>query len=225
MNPQQEKRYAKLRTEHFYLLGQDNDDKGNILYHISGSTRNVYTVTVYPADAKIFCSCPDAKSWAARYNCVCKHSLFILYRVLQVFDRTDHPFFDRLQFTPLELECIQLSTEYLQAHIDATVVKDDLTRRFKNLNRKSEDMNEEQVTMRFDADDLCGVCFLELDEGSQASTTKYMTCPQCKKTAHQDCIEKWISSGHRLCVYCRQDVWSAHNQKTKTNGDYENLGY
>ena len=158
MNSQQVKRYEKLQTEGFYLLDHGTDDKGNLNYHISGSTRNVYKVTVYPRVAKIFCSCPDAKSWAARYNCICKHSLFILYRVLNVFDRTDHPFFDRLWFTPTELECIQLSTEYLQAHLDNTVINEELTMRFKNLGRD----NKFVPTIRFGADDLCGVCFLEL---------------------------------------------------------------
>ncbi len=219
MNPQQEKRYAKLRTDRFYLLGHDTD-KGNFRYHISGSTRNVYTVTVYPGTTKIFCSCPDAKSWAARSKCICKHSLFILYRVLKVFDQTDHPFFDRLWFTPMELECIQLSTEYLQAHIDDAVVKDDLTLRFKNLGVDDDD-DKYAPTVRFDADDLCGVCFLELVDDDP--TDQYMTCPQCKKVAHRDCIQKWISSGQQLCVYCRQDVWGG--LKATTKGDYKNLGY
>jgi len=212
MNLQQEKRYAKLNTERFYLLGYDTDNKQNLQYHISGSTRNVYTVTVYPQTAKIFCTCPDAKSWAARYNCICKHSLFILYRVLKVFDAVNHPFFDRMWFTAMELECIQLSTEYLQAHLDGGVVNDELTRRFKQLNDETE-TETPTTTIRFDANDLCGVCFLELEHGSEA---EYIACPKCKKAAHQDCIQKWIDSGQRLCVYCRQDVW-AKLKTTDTN--------
>lgn len=216
MNPQQAKRYEKLRSEHFYLLGYETDANDNLKYHISGSTKNVYTVTVYPKDTKIFCSCPDAKSWAARYNCICKHSLFILYRVLKVFDRKDHPFFVRLAFTPTELSCIQLSTEYLQIHLDNTVTNTDLTRKFKELSKDTVDTV--MPTIRFNADDLCGVCFLELENDTDV---RYMSCPKCKKTAHEDCIQKWISSGQKLCVYCRQDVWG--RVQSKSNGDYKNL--
>ena len=218
MNPQQEKRYAKLRSERFYLLGHETDSKGNYQYHISGSTRNVYTVTIYPTDVKIFCTCPDAKSWAAKYNCICKHALFVLYRVLKVFDKTTHPFFDRLWFTPVELECIQLSTEFLQSHLDDRVVKQDLVYRFKALCDDTVD-NENTPVIRFDSDDLCGVCFLELADSSEA----FIACPKCKKVAHKECVDKWVSSGQQLCVYCRQDVWG--KVINRSSGDYKNLGY
>ena len=219
MNSQQEKRYAKLRTERFYLLDRSVRDE-NLQFHISGSTRNVYTVTVYPNSASVFCSCPDARSWAKKHKCVCKHCLFILYRVLKVFDRTDHPFFDRLWFTPEELECIQLSTEYLQAHLDNTVVDRHLSHRYTSIGTATT-QNDYTPTIRFDADDLCGVCFLELENDH---ADQCMACPTCKKSAHKDCIEKWISSGQQLCVYCRQDVWG--DVKTlATNGNYKNLGY
>jgi len=217
MNSQQEKRYVKLQSERFYLLDRSTTPEGKLEFHISGSTRNVYTVTVYPNNANIFCTCPDAKNWAKKNNCICKHCLFILYRVLKVFDRADHPFFDRLWFTPEELECIQISTEFLQAHLDNTLVNTDLSRRYKNVGTTE---NKYAPTIRFDADDLCGVCFLELENDQ---TDQYMACPICKKAAHEDCIKKWTSSGQRLCVYCRQDVWG--EVRTATNDDYQNLGY
>lgn len=216
MNIQQENRYSKLRTECFYLLGNETDEK-KLQYHISGSTRNVYTVTVYTHNAKVFCTCPDAKSWAVKYKCVCKHVLFVLYRVLKVFDSIDHPFFNRdgqtLVFTPLELDCIRLSTEYLQLHTDNTIIKDDLIRRFKGLNTTAD------VPISFEKDDLCGVCFLELED---TAVDEYMVCPKCSKAAHSDCIKKWTSSGQTLCVYCRQDVW---NKIECSKGNYKNLGY
>ncbi len=217
MNSQQEKRYAKLRTERFYLLDRSTSPEDNLEFHISGSTRNVYTVTVYPKSATIFCTCPDARSGAKKNSCVCKHCLFILYRVLKVFDQTDHPFFGRLSFTAGELECIQLSTEYLQAHLDNTVVDTDLSDRYKNVDTE----NKYTPTIRFDADDLCGVCFLELED---SAADQCMACPKCKKAAHEDCIKKWISSGQKLCVYCRQDVWS-EIKSLATNGGYKNLGF
>lgn len=213
MKVQQEKRYQKLFSEHFYLLGHEM--KKNMIFHISGSTKNVYTVTIYPDKGTIFCSCPDAKSWAAKQKCVCKHCLFILYRVLKVFDGTDHPFFDRLEFTGEEMERITLSTELLRYHLDGGIVDDELTRRFSDLHVDK----TENVTIRFDAEDLCGVCFLELED---QDAQNYMACPKCKKAGHKDCIRKWIESGQILCVYCRQEVW----RNNKNNGrDYKNLAF
>lgn len=216
MNYQQEKRYNKLRTDQFYLLGNEKvDDK--FKYHISGSTKNVYTVTVHPERSTIFCTCPDAKSWAAKYKCVCKHVLFVLYRVLKVFDIKDHPFFDRLWFTPEELECIQLSTEYLQGHLDNTIINSELTKKYQALQNGIEEKNNYIPTGRFDVDDVCGVCFLDLEE----EDVEYcMACPKCNKAAHTDCIKKWISSGQKLCVYCRQNVWG---EMKNSSGAYKNL--
>jgi hypothetical protein len=213
MNSQQEKRFAKLHGEQFYLL--DHKVGENLCFHISGSTKNIYTVTIYLGKKNIFCTCPDAKSWCPKYGCVCKHCLFVLYRVLRVFEGQNQPFFTTLLFDTDELDRIQLSTEYLQERLGTGITDEKLTKRFNELN-----LGNYQTTkpISFDKDDLCGVCFLELEEGSN---NEYKACPTCNKVAHNECINKWISSKQYLCVYCRQEVWK--NPGTKQSGNYKNL--
>ena len=210
MDLQQEKRYAKLNTDLFYLLDRECKS-GDYEFHVSGSTRNVYTVTIYPEKSTIFCTCPDAKSWAQKYDCICKHCLFVLFRVLKVFDCKTQSFFEKLLFTADEIERIHVSFAYLTAHLDDSLINGELSKRYESLK-----ITKEPSAVRFEANDLCGVCFLELTDDSGDT---YMVCPQCNKPAHSECIKKWLSSGQELCVYCRQKVWTA------TKDGYKNLGY
>jgi hypothetical protein len=43
----------------------------------------------------------------------------------------------------------------------------------------------------------CGVCYVEMEEG------ELLGCPECHKAAHKECLENWLKSGQRLCIYCR----------------------
>ena len=215
MNSQQEKRYAKLKTDLFYLLDREVTLQ-NYEFHVSGSTCNIYTVTIYPDEAIICCTCPDAKSWAKKYNCVCKHCLFVLFRVLKIFDRTNQPFFNTLMFSPDEIERITVSYSFLTTHLDDTLTSKELTNRYKTMTHSERE--PQQTTIRLEENDLCGVCFLEFTEDT---TDTYKVCPKCNKPAHDTCINKWIESGQKLCVYCRQKVWGS----IATKDHYKNLGY
>lgn len=206
MNKNQEKRFDKLSTDRFYLLKHKIYDD-LLEFHISGSTKNVYKVMFYTNTGKVFCTCPDAKSWAVKCKCVCKHALFVLYRVLKVFVEKDQPFFQTLVLTETELVDIFTATENLYKNLDATVIDRDLTSKFNYLE------NKPQEEHYFDPKDLCGVCFLDfIDE------PEHKTCPKCHKASHNECIDKWINSGNKICVYCRQDVW-----ERKEKDGYKNL--
>lgn len=211
MNSNQLKRYQKLSTERFYLLdnGIENDQHQ---FHISGSTKNIYKVSIYTNTGKAFCTCPDAKSWAVKCHCVCKHVLFVLYRVLRIFNGTEHDFFRHLTFSATELVDIYNATDRLSTVVDETVVDKNLSSKYKNLQRGDTGLEPND---EIDPEEMCGVCFLDfVDEPD------HKTCKCCHKPAHVDCINKWISSGNSLCVYCRQNVWG----KTTVDGEYKNLG-
>lgn len=45
----------------------------------------------------------------------------------------------------------------------------------------------------------CGVCFGEI-------TKDALSCPECNKAAHSNCIRKWIRAGNTACVYCRAEL-------------------
>ena len=40
-------------------------------------------VTIYENSRKLFCTCPDAKSWAKKHKCLCKHICFLLFKVFK----------------------------------------------------------------------------------------------------------------------------------------------
>ena len=133
MNRQQSARFAKLKTEKFYLLDRKMVDNV-ITMHISGSTQNIYTVTINMERSSIFCDCPDNKTRAKSQGCVCKHCLFVLYRVLRIFNGTDQRFFIALTFTPDDMERILLAYVDLNATLDTaanqTIINKSLTDKY-----------------------------------------------------------------------------------------------
>lgn len=218
MNSQQKQRYDKTLKETFYLLDRKKVDE-NFQFQISGSTRNVYTVTIYPKTGTVFCTCPDAKSWAKKHNCICKHSIFLFYRVLKVFDTIHHPFFETLILSEADLENIQSSYSLLDAHLDDRVCNAELTQRYNRLMDGVETADNAGVPAKpFTADDKCGICFTELEESERDHC---VSCPVCKNVVHSECNDRWVSTGQQTCVYCRQKVWI----KLKTNNGYKNLGF
>lgn len=206
MNNSQLSRYAKLQTDSLYYLG-----KIGYKFDVSGSTKNVYTVMISLENKTISCNCPDSFIRAKKQACICKHCLFILYRVLRIFNRTDHLFFTTLQFTDDELTLISIAADDLNDNLVDSLVDDHLTARYKNLvlNKK-----HDTVLIRSVATDLCGVCFLELGDATMDTWT---TCKKCGKAAHQECIKKWLSSGQNVCVYCRQVSLSSDKSLKYTN--------
>ena len=217
MNGHQVKRYQKVLHEHYYLLDREVKRR-NYVFTVSGSTKNVYHVTIYPNNKTIFCSCPDAKSWAKKQNCVCKHSLFVLYRVLKVFKGTQESFFGKLVFTNDEMERIKTSFDFLQAHLDDRVTNKVLSARFEQTKR-GEKPTAVAPQREFGDDDLCGVCYENLRDGVK----RYKVCPECHNVLHEPCLNKWLESGSQLCVYCRGKVWVKTKKVSDGGGDYINL--
>ena len=58
MDINQDIRYARILTEEFYLLNLQKESNKTI-FTVSGSTANVYQVSLYDYSGKIFCNCPD----------------------------------------------------------------------------------------------------------------------------------------------------------------------
>ena len=84
MNSNQKKRLQKVSYEPFYLLNLSKNEKNNLVFDVSGSTANLYQTTIYPESQTVFCNCPDARSWAKKQGCICKHACFVFLRVLKI---------------------------------------------------------------------------------------------------------------------------------------------
>lgn len=208
-------------------------DENMITMHISGSTQNIYTVTINLQHANIFCNCPDHKT---RHNSlVCKHCCFVLYRVLRIFTSTAEHFFVKLTFTPDEMGKILLAYTDLNATLDTsaaatldtagtststtTIVNKALTEKYRAMTATSTNASAPpKPKPRHEAGDECGVCFLEVE-----NTDKSMACPKCLKLAHAECLEVWIANKNVLCIYCRQDVWRNARKPASSSSEYKNL--
>lgn len=75
---EQQKRLDRMRRDPLYLIDARASDD-TLHYRISGSTGNVYDVTIAHV---LDCSCPDASSGARRHRVLCKHCCFVVHRVL-----------------------------------------------------------------------------------------------------------------------------------------------
>lgn len=77
----QYKRFQRILNEQFYVL-EILDEK----LKISGSTQNVYSISIDKDLFTLNCDCPDMKSHCINKKCFCKHIIFVIVRVLKYFD-------------------------------------------------------------------------------------------------------------------------------------------
>lgn len=201
MNPQQKKRYDKINTERFFWLAASIDDQQYTL-DISGSTSNVYTVTIHRNRKRIQCNCPDSTNWARRYGCVCKHCCFVLCRVLRVVTRGSE-FWNTRLFDNETMTRIDHAVERLLKY-GSEFTSEELTKRYQNIISKLKNSAFEDVDKSRISDD-CPICFDTFDE---SDLSKIVACPICKNVIHTECMKRWIQSGsNKSCVYCRSDIW------------------
>lgn len=218
MNPQQKKRFDKIWDEPLFLLKKDIVDK-NIVFTISGSTANIYTVTIYNYYKNINCDCPDAKSYARRYGCICKHSCFVIFKVLKMI--TPQQFFKKqnYKFTEQDIQLIYSRLKII-SYNDTTICNQDFIKKFQQLqinqnqNQRQKQFQPSNPINSFN-NDSCIICFDEFDP-----KIPVVECPKCHNLLHAHCIKKWLTMGNRTCVYCRSNVWS---QYLENKNNYQSL--
>ena len=105
MKIKQHERFQKIFYESFFLLNIVNKTH-DVIFKVSGSTSNVYSVRINKTFEcnNIFCDCPDSKKWANIHGVICKHCVFIIFKVLKLF-----PFKNLLQ-PPASTEVHVLAT-------------------------------------------------------------------------------------------------------------------
>ena len=81
---EQMKRINKLYIDEFFFL-RAHETRSEVcwfVYLVSGSTGTEYTV-VLETDGGLRCDCPDYNTHCQKHNVVCKHIVFLLFRVLK----------------------------------------------------------------------------------------------------------------------------------------------
>lgn len=221
MNFHQQKRLNKLDYESFYLLKVEQDNNSFIL-NISGSTRNIYKVSIFGNSRTIKCDCPDSRSWAKETNCYCKHICFVLFRIFKTLfvDKVkicDEKFLTLDQFTFIQNKLNTMVDGGIDNYQNSDIVDEELLEKFRNLEKndfKNENHKDYEVENEV-KDKLCAICFMDFEEEDEL-----IKCPECKKVLHKECMEKWLGVGNITCVYCRSEVWKDYGINKSLDGDY-----
>lgn len=228
MNSNQKKRLQKVNYEPFYLLNLSKNEKNNLIFDVSGSTANLYQTTIYPESQTVFCNCPDARSWAKKQGCICKHACFVFLRVLKITEHelTTNLFSRNLIMTQGLVEKVENKVQELQqiSLRNQEFVNNDFLDKFQQM-KLGTDMSKEKskeddkyiAKKEIEEDEECMICFDEMDD-----VKKCVECPLCHNLIHKECMKKWLENGHKTCIYCRSEVWKDFGKK-ETESKYKNL--
>jgi len=239
MKIDQDKRFTKIFNEPFYLLDLKSNQDGNYVFDVSGSTANIYQMTIYPEHKNVFCSCPDARSHAKRAGVVCKHACFVLWKVLKIQDQLLNAqyFQNGYLFTDTLLENISKRFQELlqiQSLEDEDFVNPEYLEKFQKIKDNIKDnkkhkkdeppVSKYQLKKEIDDDLECMICFDNIKSSSSATNESIVECPLCHNLIHQECMKKWIKSGKKTCIYCRSPVWKDFGkEKSSDETIYSNL--
>lgn len=202
MDIQQHNRFQKLYIDDFYLLDIENNST-YVVFKIVGSTNNVYSVKIYKKynDNIISCDCPDMKKWCRMYNVLCKHILFIVFKVLKLFkikNSLSHITVCDKGMSFLEKKT--LNTDYIEV-IEVFTEMFNFTESSENFNvylrQKYSELSNKQVVSNLvvDSSATCLICFDDLKNNT-------IKCSQCVGTFHKECVIKWTKYNN-TCPYCR----------------------
>lgn len=205
---EQVKRINRSLVERFYLL--DNFKLENLLkFDISGSTGNVYRITINLTDNNIKCDCPDFARCMG-LKCVCKHCCFTLLKVLKVYILGENGYlFNKLtmnsftafpktlRFSEYERNFIINSYANLLTNLDEDNYNSDLVEKYLLICHSGSNSLFHNDLHDLDKRDNCPICLNEFEEKKGL-----INCPTCKKYIHKDCIDRWIKI-KRSCPMCR----------------------
>lgn len=193
MKYQQLIRIDKIYNEPIYLLGKKyNNNK--YIFEICGSTKNIYKVNIYNLSKTIYCNCPDGKSFAKKNGIICKHSCFIILKVLKLSNTDD--FFKSLLFTFNQINEIKDKYNSLQ-FIENDFIKLDYINKFKN-------KNNTEIIPKENYEKECPICYDELVDITNKNFNKQCNC--CYTIFHISCLNKWINLGNSNCPFCRSII-------------------
>ena len=87
MNVHQLKRYNGINSGINTKTIQLNDSHKSFTIKMSCATGNFHTVTINKQNKTITCSCIDMEKWAKKFNCICKHCCYVLFKLLPFYYR------------------------------------------------------------------------------------------------------------------------------------------
>jgi hypothetical protein len=197
MKTQQLIRLDKMFYEPIYLLSK-KQEFNKYIFEVCGSTKNIYKVQIYTTSNMIYCNCPDARSYAKNSGVICKHSCFVLIKVLKLINQDDYFKVYILNFE--QLEHINHKFNSLEFS-ENDFIKMDYIDKYKNL--------KDKITVNPETESICPICYDELEELENKQLNNQCKC--CSKIFHNNCLNKWLGFGNTTCPYCRNIIKSNHS--------------
>jgi hypothetical protein len=228
LNYCQKTRYNNSKRRGFYLLDiQRYPDSFKLM--MAGATRNVYEINVDEVAKTIRCNCPDALGHCQTHNTICKHSYFVLFKMLKMWDLglPQNNFFQDNEFSQTDMETVsgKLMTIYnmfTDSHEDTYVVPI-YTNKFKRFQEAQHAIANQDTTMEIEnkfeclgleegEDKACPICYSDFEAGD-----KLVKCPCCHNKFHEGCMQRWLETGRSNCVFCRSEVWQEYRDLNMGN--------
>jgi len=198
MKTQQLTRVDKIFCEPLYLLSKKKVSN-KYMFDVCGSTKNVYKIQIYTTSNMIYCNCPDARSYAKNSGVICKHSCFILMKVLKIPKQVDY--FKVYILNTEQMEHINDMFNLLE-FAENEFIKMDYIDKYNNL-------KDSKITLKSNTETLCSICYDELEELENTKLNNQCNC--CSKIFHNNCLNKWLGFGNTTCPYCRTTIKSNNN--------------
>ena len=199
INFKQKRKIIKAGYESIYLVEINILNDTECVLKITGSTLNIYTITLKNNTLK--CNCQDSFNCFIN-NLYCKHLCFVLIKIGKIFN--DEIF---LRDALLEEECIKIILRLnINCSNEPDIIFNYLTEKFK-IKKESISIKKFQPldNCKINIKDDCPICYLELD-----NTNNTLKCPECKNYIHKECIKKWLLY-NKNCALCRSEIWAEYN--------------
>jgi len=198
LSNEQKKRLDKCSYECIYLLDSKFKDD-NFSLKLSGSTLNIYTITLNNNTLK--CDCPDKTQ-----DTYCKHVCFIICLIGNIYNEET---FTRnyLEVNEIKSICNRL---YNNCDDDPNIIWKYIIDEYNNIKDNINYFNKENsINIKTN----CSICLEILEEDNNLAK-----CPNCKNAFHDNCIKNWLKI-NRTCALCRNNVWIKFK-----NSKYLNMG-
>ena len=205
---QQILRLDKVYNEDFYLLDKYQEDN-KYIFKICGSTKNIYEVKLYLNSKRIFCNCPDSKSWARKYNVVCKHCCFVVFKVLKLNFGKDK-YFNSLVFDDAQITALKQVFDRINMNSVEDFINTEYSKKYKSIKQQQTEKENTNIIPRESDDEFCAICYDEFEDIKNKNEN--IQCKTCMKILHKKCLEKWLNMGNKTCPYCRTQIQSDNSQ-------------
>lgn len=210
---EQIKRLRKVYTEDYFVLDHSiQSDK--IICNISGSKKSVYTITITKEDEKIWCDCPDMKSFASRHSVICKHCCFVLCKIAKCTDPKVYT--NKLIPQNIQIDICSRLLSICNDNCDTDCIDESLRDKYLSIKGGINPISKfDKGSKELTEDDECPICYDTL------LNSDIKSCPDCKNYVHTKCIQKWLETKN-TCILCRSNTWSSFFKDTNCTkkGDY-----